>query len=152
MAPLFNFNIQNLYSLISTYLNNPFLYRIDSNTYGFKIKNLSRQTIIILCKSKSSISSEIQRIPLTEFYWNSFQIRSIVLSKDDSMPHIPTIELKYNDTILKSSLTNIKVINKKTIAGYPEFSLLMIDDENNSVIENLYQALKFGNVLIYLNN
>ena len=52
--PFFNFNIQNLYNLICTYLNNPILHRIETNTYGIKIKTLSRQTLMIICKLKEA--------------------------------------------------------------------------------------------------
>ena len=69
--PFFNFNIQNLYNLICTYLNNPILHRIETNTYGIKIKTLSRQTLMIICKLKGSFS-EKEQIPLKELYWNSF--------------------------------------------------------------------------------
>jgi len=153
-STLFNFNIQNMYSLIYTYLQNPILYRIDNNTFGFQLKTLSRETVLIICKSKSIISSEIQAIPMKDFFWNSFQIRSIVATKDDSIPNIPSlsIDLRGTDVFVKNSLTNIKISNKTTIEGYPEFSLYMIDDENNyDVIDNLYQALKSKNLLIYVN-
>lgn len=152
-STLFNFNIQNMYSLIYTYLQNPMLYRIDKNTFGFQVKTLSRETVLILCKSKRNISSEIQTIPMRDYFWSSFQIRSIVATKDDSIPNIPSlsIDLRGTDVFVKNSLTNIKILNKTNIAGYPEFSLYMIDDENNYVIDNLYQALKSKNLLIYIN-
>ena len=116
-STLFNFNIQNMYSLIYTYLQNPILYRIDNNTFGFQLKTLSRETVLILCKSKSTISSEIQAIPMKEFFWNSFQIRSIVATKDDSIPNIPSlsIDVRGNDVFVKNSLTNIKISNKTKI-------------------------------------
>lgn len=152
-STLFNFNIQNMYSLIYTYLQNPILYRIDNNTFGFQVKTLSRETVLILCKSKRNISSEIQTIPMKDYFWSSFQIRSIVATKDDSIPNIPSlsIDLRGTDVFVKNSLTNIKISNKTNIEGYPEFSLYMIDDENNYVIDNLYQALKSKNLLIYIN-
>ena len=156
-STLFNFNIHNLYSIISSYLHNPILYRIDNNTYGFKLKTLSRQTVLILCKSKRNISSDIQTIHLKDFYWNSFQIRSIAVSSKnhESIPNLPSITINFTttDSFVKDSLSTIKVLNNKTIVGYPEFSLLMIDDDESKydVIDNLYQALKSCNVLIYLN-
>ena len=149
--PFFNFNIQNLYNLICTYLNNPILHRIETNTYGIKIKTLSRQTLMIICKLKGSFS-EKEQIPLKELYWNSFQIRSVMLSKEDSTLKIPSIDLQFNsDLSLKNSLSNIKILNQKNIVGYSEFSIYIINNESSSPIHNLYQALKSENALIYLN-
>lgn len=142
---LFNFNIHQLYTSISNYLNNPIMHKIDEKTFGIKIRHSFKDNIFIVCKCKNKIDKN--SISLNQLYWRSLQIRFTSNDLTSKIKELPYTELKY-DISVKPFLHNVKIKNNEIIDGYPEFGVLMIDKEI-SKIDNLYDALKTQNCLIH---